>query len=42
MFQEMAIYSIEYEPDDPEMVKILESMKKAKDELEAYIKKSSE
>jgi hypothetical protein len=41
MFQEMAIYSIEYEPDDPEMVKILESMKKAKDELEAYIKKSS-
>ena len=42
MFQEMAIYSIEYEPDDPEMVKILESMKKAKDELEAYIKKSSD
>jgi hypothetical protein len=42
MFQEMAIYSIEYEPDDPEMVKILESMKQAKKELEAYIKKSSD
>jgi hypothetical protein len=42
LFQEMAIYSIEYEPDDPEMQKILDDMKKAHEKLEAYIKKSSE
>jgi hypothetical protein len=42
LFQKMAIYSIEYEPDDPEMQKILDDMKKAHEKLEAYIKKSSE
>ena len=42
MFQEMAIYSIEYEPDDEKISKILTDMKQAKKELEAYIKKSSD